>query len=42
VPAWARARRVLLSNAWYKKVCNRTLTLRQAQKLELGYKRKFG
>jgi hypothetical protein len=29
-------------NAWHKKVCNGTLTLRQAQKLELAYKRKFG
>ena len=26
----------------HKKVCNGTLTLRQAQKLELAYKRKYG
>ena len=29
-------------NAWKKQVCNGTLTLRQAQKLELDYKRKYG
>jgi hypothetical protein len=29
-------------NAWHKKVCNGTLTLRQAQKLELAYKRTHG
>jgi hypothetical protein len=29
-------------NPWHKKVCNGTLTLRQAQKLELAYKRKHG
>jgi hypothetical protein len=29
-------------NAWHKKVCNGTLTLKQAQKLELAYKRAHG
>jgi hypothetical protein len=29
-------------NAWHKKVCNGSLTLRQAQKAELAYKRKYG
>jgi hypothetical protein len=29
-------------NAWHKKVCSGTLTLRQAQKLELAYKRTHG
>ena len=29
-------------NAWHKKVCDGTLTLRQAQKLELAYKRAHG
>jgi hypothetical protein len=29
-------------NAWHKKVCHGTLTLRQAQTLELGYKRAHG
>jgi hypothetical protein len=29
-------------NAWHRKVCNGTLTLRQARKLELAYKRKYG
>jgi hypothetical protein len=29
-------------NAWHKKVCNGALTLRQAQKLELAYKRAHG
>ena len=29
-------------NAWHKLVCNGALTLRQAQKRELAYKRKFG
>lgn len=27
---------------WKRKVCNGTLTLRQAQTLELAYKRKYG
>jgi hypothetical protein len=31
-----------MENVWHKKVCNGTLTLRQAQKLELAYKRKHG
>ena len=29
-------------NAWHKKVCNGTLTLKQGQKLELAYKRAHG
>ena len=29
-------------NAWHRKLCNGTLTLQQAQKLELAYKRQFG
>jgi hypothetical protein len=29
-------------NSWRKKVCDGTLTLKQAQKLELAYKRKYG
>lgn len=29
-------------NAWKRKVCNGALTLRQAQKLELAYKCKYG
>ena len=29
-------------NAWKKKVCNGTVTLRQAEKLELAYNRKYG
>jgi len=29
-------------NAWHKRVCNGTLTLRQARARELTYKRKFG
>ncbi len=28
--------------AWKRKVCNGTLTLKQAQKAELAYKRKYG
>jgi hypothetical protein len=31
-----------LENAWHRKVCNGTLTLRQAQKAELAYKRAHG
>jgi hypothetical protein len=31
-----------MENVWHKKVCNGTLTLRQAQKLELAYKRAQG
>ena len=31
-----------LENAWHKKLCNGTLTLKQAQRLELAYKRKDG
>jgi hypothetical protein len=27
---------------WYRKLCNRTLTLKQPQKAELAYKRKHG
>jgi hypothetical protein len=29
-------------NAWHRNVCNGTLTLRQAQKQELAYKRTYG
>jgi hypothetical protein len=29
-------------NAWHKRVCNETLTLKQAQKLEFAYKREYG
>jgi hypothetical protein len=40
---WAQARKSdPRENAWHKKVCNGTLTLRQAQRLELGYKRRHG
>jgi hypothetical protein len=31
-----------MKNVWRRKVCNGTLTLRQAKKLELAYKRKHG
>ena len=31
-----------LENVWHKRVCNGTLTLRQAQKPELAYKRRHG
>jgi hypothetical protein len=41
--AGARARKSdPKENGWKRKFCNRTLTLRQAQKLELAYKRKYG
>jgi hypothetical protein len=36
------AKRDPKENSWRKKVCNGTLTLKQAQKLELAYKRKYG
>jgi hypothetical protein len=32
----------LKETAWKRRVCNRTLTLKQAQTLELAYERKFG
>jgi len=31
-----------MENVWHKKVCNGTLTLRQAQAQELAYKRRHG
>jgi hypothetical protein len=38
----AGSQRCPVENAWHKKVCNGMLTLRQAQRLELAYKRKNG
>jgi hypothetical protein len=29
-------------NYWHKRLCNGTLTLKQARKAELAYKRKYG
>jgi hypothetical protein len=37
MPPWR-----LSSTDWHRKVCSGTLTLRQAQKLELAYKRAHG
>jgi hypothetical protein len=40
---WAQAHKSdPRENAWHKKVCNGTLTLRQARKAELAYKRAHG
>jgi len=40
---WAQARKSdPRENAWHRKVCNGTLTLKQAQAAELAYKRAHG
>jgi hypothetical protein len=40
---WSRARQSdPRENSWHRKVCNGTLTLRQAQAQELAYKRNYG
>jgi hypothetical protein len=40
---WSQARKSdPRENAWHRMVCGGTLTLRQAQKLELAYKRAHG
>jgi hypothetical protein len=31
-----------MENVWHKKVCNGTLTLRQARLQEVAYKHKYG